>query len=94
MVHFLRNKDNWTIVECEVYDRDLSAAVEILEYSEFLLGLETKTQRDNFINDINYLSQIRRAFWEDEPGVQNIEEFVTEEFSKVARRWELIYVTD
>lgn len=94
MVHFLRNKDNWTIIECEVYDKDLSAAIDVLLYSEFLLGLETETQRDNFITDMNYLNEIRRAWWEDEPGVQTPEEFVAEEFTKAAKRWELIYVTD
>lgn len=94
MVHFLRNKDNWTIIECEVYDSDLSAATDILLYSEFLLGLESEEQRDQFITDINYLNEIRRAWWEDEPGVQGPEEFVTEEFTKVAKRWDLIYVTD
>ena len=94
MVHFLRNKDNWTIIECMVYDHDLSAAIDILLYSEHLLGLETETQRDNFITDMNYLNEIRRAWWEDEPGVQTPEEFVAEEFAKAAKRWELIYVTD
>ena len=43
---------------------------------------------------MNYLNEIRRAWWEDDPGVQTPEEFVTDEFSAVANRWELNYVTD
>lgn len=94
MVHFLRNKNNFTIIECDVHDNDLSTAIDLLEYSEILLGLETETQRDNFITDMDYLNEIRRAWWEDDPGVQTPEEFVTDVFSAAAKRWDLIYVTD
>jgi hypothetical protein len=94
MVHFLRNKNNFTIIECDVHDNDLSTAIDLLEYSEILLGLETETQRANFIDDMNYLNEIRRAWWEDDPGVQTPEEFATDVFSAAAKRWDLIYVTD
>lgn len=94
MVHFLRNKNNFTIIECEVHDKDLSAAIDILEYSEILLSLESEEQRNDFVTDMNYLNEIRRGWWEDDPGVQTPEEFVTDEFAKVAKRWDLIYVTD
>ncbi len=94
MVHFLRNQDNRTLIECEVYDRDLSAAVDLEEYSLYLLNKIKKSEREDFIYDMNYLNDIRGRWWEDDPGVQTPEEFVTEEYTRVAKKWNLYYVTD
>ena len=98
MVHFLRDKNNDTLIECEVYDRDLSAVVYLYNYSYYLLeSIDTSVDIDaryDFIADLHYLSEIRGKYWEDEPGVQTPEEFVTEEFTRVAEKWNLNYVTD
>lgn len=94
MVHFLREQNNRTIIECEVYDSDLSASVDLEEYSLYLINKITKSQREDFIYDLNYLNDIRGRWWEDDPGVQTPEEFVAEQFLRVAKKWDLVYVTD
>jgi hypothetical protein len=98
MVHFLRDAENNTLIECEVYDTDLSAAVYLETYSYHLLErIDTSVNIDaryDFISDFEYLNEIRRAWWEDDPGVQTPEEFVTEQFARVAKKWNLYYVTD
>ena len=96
MVHFLRDGKNNTLIECEVYDRDLSANIDVENYSNHLLAIRFSDQYScsSFIDDFRYLSEIRRAWWEDEPGVQGPEEFVAEEFLRVATKWDLNYVVD
>lgn len=98
MVHFLRDAENNTLIECEVYDTDLSAAIYLQNYSYHLLErIDTSVNIDaryNFISDMNYLNEIRGAYWEDEPGVQTPEEFVAEEFLRVSTKWDLNYVVD
>jgi hypothetical protein len=94
MVHFLREQNNRTIIECEVYDSDLSASVDLEEYSLYLLDKVAPSKREEFINDMNYLNEIRRAWWEDDPGVQTPEEFVTEIFINMSKKWDFYYVTD
>jgi hypothetical protein len=94
MVHFLRDKQNNTLIECEVTSDDLSAAVYLGNYTTHLLRKIKKSDYLDFIFNFDYLNEIRGKFWEDEPGVQNMEEFVAEEFSKAANRWDLNYVTD
>lgn len=98
MTHFLRDGENNSLIECEVYDRDLSAAIYLETYSYHLLErIDTTVNIDaryDFISDFQYLNEIRRAYWEDEPGVQTPEEFVAEEFIRVAKKWNLNYVTD
>lgn len=94
MVHFLRDKNNNTLIECEVTSDDLSAAVYLANYTVHLIRKIKKSDYIDFIGNFEYLNEIRGKFWEDEPGVQNMEEFVGEEFSKAAKRWDLNYVTD
>jgi hypothetical protein len=97
MIHFLRNKINHTIIECEVYKDDLSAATNIENYSMMLIDLHNNDLRYPFINDISELDQIRGWWWEmamDSGDYKSIDEFVKEKFMKVAEEFELAYVTD
>ena len=94
MIHFLRNEKNRTIIECSVYNDDLSAATVITEYSEMLLNVEDKK---SFIEDISALDEIRGWWWEKEMDFgdwKNIDDFVGSKFKEVARQWNLNYVTD
>jgi hypothetical protein len=96
MVHFLRNKKNNTIIECEVYTHDLSSVVSILEYSELLLSLPNEKQLE-FVNDINELAEIRGWWWEKEEMFgdwDSINEFVAQTFINFSKKWDLYYVTN
>jgi hypothetical protein len=97
MIHFLRNKINHTIIECEVYKDDLSAATNIENYSMMLIDLHNNDLHNTFINDISELDQIRGWWWEmaeDSGDYKSIDDFVKEKFMAVAKKYDLNYVTD
>jgi hypothetical protein len=97
MVHFLRNENNRTIIECEVYKDDLSAGTNIENYSTMLIDLHNKGLHHPFISDISQLDQIRGWWWEmakDSGDYKSIDDFVKEKFMEVAKKYDLNYVTD
>lgn len=97
MIHFLRNKLNRTIVECEVHNNDLSTATNIKEYSEMLIDLQSKGKHEPFIEAIADLDEIRGWWWEqakDSGEYTSIDHFVKEKFLEVAQIYDLTYVTD
>ncbi len=97
MVHFLRNENNRTIIECEVYKDDLSAGTSIENYSTMLIDLHNKDLHHPFISDISQLDQIRGWWWEmakDSGNYKSIDDFVKEKFMEVAKKYDLNYVTD
>ena len=94
MVHFLRNKENRTIIECQVSKEDLSSAVDITEYSYMLLSIDDKK---NFFMWMTQLAEIRGWWWESEEDSnqwKSIDDFVGNKFKYVASIYDLIYVTD
>jgi hypothetical protein len=102
MIHFLRNEQNRTIIECEVYNNDLSAATNIEEYSKMLLDINKKSYVSTstpeiFIQSISDLDEIRGWWWEgaeDSGDYKSIDDFVKEKFIAVAKKYDLNYVTD
>lgn len=97
MVHFLRNDKNRTIIECEVYNDDLSSSTNIEEYSKMLLDLHRKDLHYMFIQAISDLDEIRGWWWEqgsESDDYESIDAFVKEKFLSVAKKFKLNYVTD
>jgi hypothetical protein len=97
MIHFLRNQRNQTIIECEVYNDDLSTGTNIGNYSMMLIDLHNKDLHYPFINDISQLDEIRGWWWErvkDSGKYKSIDDFVKEKFIEVAKKYDLNYVTD
>jgi hypothetical protein len=97
MIHFLRNKISHTIIECEVYKDDLSAATNIENYSMMLIDLHNNDLHNPFISDISDLDEIRGWWWEmaeDSGDYKSIDDFVKEKFIAVAKKYDLNYVTD
>lgn len=97
MVHFLRNTNNRTIIECDVYKEDLHTSVDVKNYSMVLIDMHNHDRHYPFINDIDNLSEIRGLWWEREMDFGNwesIDKFVEAQYTEVAERYGLIYVTD
>ena len=97
MIHFLRNDKNRTIIECEVYNDDLSSSTNIEEYSKMLLDLHHKDLHYMFIQAISDLDEIRGWWWEqgnESDDYESIDDFVKEKFMSVAKKFKLNYVTD
>lgn len=96
MIHFLRNDKNRTIIECEVYNDDLSASTNIEEYSKMLIDLHNKDLHFPFIQAISDLDEIR-GWWEQAKSsgeYKSIDDFVKEKFLIVANKYKLNYITD
>lgn len=97
MIHFLRNDKNRTIIECEVYNDDLSASTNIEEYSKILIDLHNKDLHHPFIQAISDLDEIRGWWWEQAKSsgeYKSIDDFVKEKFLIVANKYKLSYITD
>ena len=97
MIHYLRNQRNQTIIECEVYNDDLSTVTNIENYSMMLIDLHNKDLHYPFINDISQLDEIRGLWWEIAEGsgkYKSINDFVKEKFIEVSQKYNFNYVTD
>ncbi len=94
MVHFLRDENNRTLIECETYDKDLSTVINVYNYSFYLLNKVAPDDRVIFVASFDYLSEIRGAYFENDLDTQTAQEFVAEEFKDMAKKWNLNYVTD
>ena len=99
MVHFIRNGENRTIIECEVTPKDLSASVDILYYTEHYRSLYGKDVAEAvyFMDSMSELSGIRSWWWEGEEDSgkwNSIDEFVKDKFYRFAVIFELNYSQD
>lgn len=95
MIHFLRTKDNKTIISCDVSSKDLHSSVDLENYSMYLLSLQV--ERKQFIIQLSELSEIRGWWWEHEKDFgdwKNIDAFVKAKYREIAEYWDLYYVTD
>lgn len=108
MVHFLRNKNNKTIIETEVWGVDddlfeIISTVLVNTYSMELIyiyesaGVYKKDVYD-FIQDINYLSNLRGYYYEKlKYKIKTLEElndFVKSEYKVIAEKYNLKYISD
>jgi len=102
MIFFLRNKNNRTIVDLELYENkegmDLHSGVIINTYSEFLLA--NLDRKDEIIKDFDDIDQLRGWFWEvymelePNPSLKDATDKVSRMLQDVAKKYDLYYVTD
>lgn len=99
MTYYLRDKNNKTLVDIEVkcnknlpLNSDLSVAVVINNYSEFLLASKNQQQ---VINDFDEISELRGLWFEQKCGEwENINEFTNNYLHKFVEKYDLIVVMD
>lgn len=101
MIHFIRDKDNNTIVDAEALPNDLHVVVSIDYYSKFLLGVDAWTKKADVIADFNAIQELRGAWFETGPGSGSkpdpditTDDFVGERVRALADKYGLSYVTD
>lgn len=109
MIHFLRNSENRTIIETEVYNKtedeyytytEVSSAVDIAHYSLFLI--QYQNNKLNIISTINDLSELRGWLWEnyymvgrnDGTKLDDINEKVSEFYNNASEKLGLNYIVD
>jgi len=108
MILYLRNKNNRTIVDVEIYVKrdekhefvELRSVVVIDTYSKFLL--ENLDKSDEVIDVFSRISELRGFMWEDyfmdrdntPDELKNVVKMVGDFLKDVAKKYDLYYVTD
>lgn len=96
MTHYLRNENNRTIIECETFkklkeDYDLSSNIDVAEYSDLLYFNQDKFNEIKW--DFDSLHNIRRE-WFEGFNEGSMDDFVKEYYTRVAKKYNLNYITD
>jgi len=97
MTHFLRNKENETIVDAEVVEDDLHVIVVIGTYSKFLLEETDPHARGEIIGDFDNLQELRGEYFEFEvlkKTPMTSDELVEKRMCEIAKKYDLAYVVD
>jgi hypothetical protein len=103
MTLYLRNEQNRTIVDIELYKKnnyvELSSSIDIENYSNYLLN--NLNRKNEIISDFNDLSELRGWLWEVFLGDDNTAdkydetlEEVRKMLKKYANKHNLYYVED
>lgn len=107
MTLFLRNEDNRTILEAEYWVKtddgrkflDISAAIDVQNYSTSLLRKVSSNDYEEFITDIDGLSNVRGWLWEvyedtKPENYNDVLEKLRTWFKEIATKHNLQYVED
>lgn len=95
MIHYLRNKNNETIVDIEAMKNDISCTIGVLNYSMFLLNTIPAEKRLEFALDIDFISEIRGEWFETKHPHENTTDKLAEKRCKqLSEKWNLYYVVD
>jgi hypothetical protein len=96
MTHYIRTKDNKTIVDLdERGGDDFNTVVCIQEYTIFLLNLSPIEQME-FMLDMDFLQELRGYWFEvvEPKGDISMRDCITLKFVEIIKRWDLCYITD
>lgn len=96
MVHYLRNEKNRTIIECETFnklkeDSDLSSIIDVSEYSDLLYMNLDKLNTIKW--DFDSLHNIRTE-WFEGFHEESMDNFVKDNYSRIAKKYNLNYIID
>ena len=110
MTLFLRNKENNTLLDLDVWVNkeddhscvEVSSGVDILNYSNLLITIEDAEKRKELIRDFSDLSELRGWLWEryfmtkknTPEEIDNVVKELQEILNKVASKYDLHLVTD
>ena len=93
MIHFLRDKNNHTIVDVEALPSDIKCVIVIERFAEKLLSL-SDALRPLFIADMQLIQEIRGYLFEKNTWTETTDEIAKAWLIPIAQRWDLVYVTD
>lgn len=98
MIHFIRSKNNDTIVDIEAYQNNegehLRSVVLLAQYTDHLLSLDSNVRRMLFMQDMERLQDIREEYYEIDRCNTEINKFIANICMPIAKRWNLYYITD
>ena len=96
MTHYIRTKNNATIVDLEEGKYDFQVAIDIENYSKGLLLLPDDSLKQEFIKDFSFISELRGGWFEviEPNNDKTMREFIKDSLNFVCERWDLCYITD
>jgi hypothetical protein len=96
MTHYIRTKNNATIVDLEEGKYDFQVAIDIENYSKGLLLLPDNSLKQEFIKDFSFISELREVWFEviEPHNDKTMREFIKDSLNFVCERWDLCYITD
>tara|TARA_Y100000310_G_scaffold332064_2_gene406896 strand:- start:457 stop:762 length:306 start_codon:yes stop_codon:yes gene_type:complete len=101
MIHFIRDKDNNTIVDCEAMKDDMSCQVNIYNFYLFLMDYSTNhypvwpiDRLDEAARDFDNVQEIRGLYWERNELNETPDEMAARVLKELAEKYDLYYVTD
>jgi membrane-bound acyltransferase YfiQ involved in biofilm formation len=109
MVYFIRNKDNRTIVDTEIFIKEdevgnkfieIKSSIIIETYSHFLL--ENINKQDEIIKDFSELKNLRGWLWEkyfmggynDSKKYDDVTNILNLRFKEIAKKYNLDFIID
>lgn len=99
MTHYLRDKDNHTIVDVEAAGKstvvDITVVVSITFFARFLLNLPEHKQ-PKFTEDMHAMQELRGEYWEQYGTVsqETTNQLAERRCKEMVKAWGLTYVTD
>ena len=93
MTHYLRTKENNTVVEAEGLKDELSVVVCIWEFSDLLLSQDADDKRI-CANDFDTIQEFRAEWFETVDQKETPDEFLARRLQEFGEKWGLGYVTD
>lgn len=100
-IFFLRTKENISLIEAseivsEEWECDFSTLVYVKNLCNYVVNWDQEIhQREEFIQDIDDLSELRGEFFEtDIHKKESTWDFLSRRFNEIAKKWELCVVTD
>lgn len=93
--YYLRDEDNNSVVDAEVFKNDLRVVVPLGSFCDKLLDLSI-AKRAPFITEMTGIQELRGEWFERALpfGAENINDFVTRRLKDVGNRWNLVLVID
>ncbi len=92
MTHFLRRKDEKTVVDVEATKTDLQCLVDVEGYS--YVFMEESSRQTEVMIDFHDLQEMRGEWHEDVEQVESPDEFTERKLRTVGEKYGLAYVTD
>ena len=103
MTLFLRDKNNNTLVDLEIWRGDdgidCSSVVDVVVFADILLGIDNFQQREAFIKAMHFMQEIReKVFFEKENDTEfeyaRMTKMIREIMVDMAKEFKLYYVED
>jgi len=101
MIHFIRDKESDTIVDCSATEDDIHCSVNIYNFWHFMEEYRERPTPawpldylDIAARDFDAVQEIRGLYWERNVDKETPDAMAARVLKEIAERYDLFYVTD